>query len=69
MRKSMLRKAMGDFCTQMKNRNAPLKLSPDSPIVGRFYPQQCTAVDGDLLNVTFSGRGYVWTNMTKKVTK
>lgn len=68
MRRSMLRKAMGDFCVQMKSRNAPLKLSPDSPVVGRFYPQQCTAVDGDLLNVTFSGRGYVWTNVTKKVT-
>lgn len=68
MRKSMLRKAMGDFCVQMKSRNAPLKLAPDAPVVGRFYPQQCTAVDGDLLNVTFSGRGYVWTNVTKKVT-
>ncbi len=68
MRTSMLRKAMGDFCTQMKNRNAPLKLSPDSPIIGRFYPNQCTATEGDQLNVTFSGYGYAWTNMTKKTT-
>ncbi len=68
MRKSMLRKAMGDFCEQMKTRNAPLKLSPDSPVIGRFYPNQCTANDGDLLNVTFSGYGYAWTNLTKKTT-
>ncbi len=68
MRRSMLRKAMGDFCQQMKSRNAPLKLSADSPVVGRFYPSQCTASEGDLLNVSFSGRGYVWTNVTKKVT-
>lgn len=68
MRRAMLRKAMGDFCQQMKSRNAPLKLSADSPVVGRFYPNQCTATEGDLLNVSFSGIGYVWTNMTKKVT-
>ncbi|MCW5837975.1 MAG: hypothetical protein KIS78_36635 [Labilithrix sp.] len=68
MRRSMLRKAMGDFCQQMKSRNAPLKLSADSPVIGRFYPNQCTANEGDVLNVTFSGYGYAWTNVTKKTT-
>lgn len=68
MRKSLLRKGMGDFCKQMTTRNAPLKLSPDSPVIGRFYPVQCQAGDGDLLNVTFSGYGYAWTNVTKKMT-
>jgi hypothetical protein len=68
MRKSLLRKGMGDFCKQMTTRNAPLKLSTDSPVIGRFYPTQCTAGDGDLLNITFSGYGYAWTNVTKKMT-
>ncbi len=68
MRRSMLRKGMGDFCTQMRSRNAPLKLSADSPVIGRFYPTQCTAAEGDLLNVSFSGYGYAWTNVTKKTT-
>jgi hypothetical protein len=68
MRRSMLRKAMGDFCVQMKTRNAPLKLSPDSPIIGRFYPNQCTANESELLNITFGGYGYAWTNVTKKTT-
>ncbi|MBX3227799.1 MAG: hypothetical protein KIT84_15690 [Labilithrix sp.] len=68
MRRSMLRKAMGDFCKQMKSRNAPLKLSADSPVIGRFYPSQCTASEGDTLHVTFAGMGYAWTNVTKKVT-
>lgn len=68
MRKSLLRKGMGDFCKQMTTRNAPLKLSTDSPVIGRFYPTQCNAADGDLLNVTFSGYGYAWTNVTKKMT-
>ncbi len=68
MRKSMLRKAMGDFCKQMTTRNAPLRLSADSPVIGRFYPNQCTANDESLLTVNFSGYGYAWTNVTKKIT-
>jgi len=68
MRRSMIRKAMGDFCQQMTSRNAPLKLSADSPVIGRFYPTQCVGKEGDLLNVTFSGYGYAWTNVTKKTT-
>lgn len=68
MRRSMLRKAMGDFCKQMTTRNAPLKLSTDSPVIGRFYPNRCTASEGDLLNVSFAGYGYAWTNVTKKIT-
>jgi len=68
MRKSLLRKGMGDFCKQMTSRNAPLKLSTDSPVIGRFYPTQCNAGEGELLNVTFSGYGYAFTNVTKKMT-
>jgi hypothetical protein len=68
MRKSMLRKGMGDFCKHMLERNAPLRLAPESPVIGRFYPQQCVAPEGDDLNVTFSGFGYGYTNVSKKTT-
>jgi hypothetical protein len=68
MRRAMLKKGMGDFCQQMQSRNAPLKLSPDSPVIGRFYPKQCVANDAEMLNVQFSGFGYAWTNVTKKTT-
>lgn len=68
MRRALLRKGMGDFCKQMTSRNAPLRLSTDSPVIGRFYPTQCQAAEGDLINVTFSGYGYAWTNVTKKMT-
>jgi hypothetical protein len=68
MRVALLKKAMGDFCQQMKTRNAPLKLSADSPVIGRFYPNQCTASDSDALNVQFAGYGYAFTNVTKKIT-
>lgn len=68
MRRSMLKTAMGDVCTQLKNRNAPLRLTADSPVIGRFYPNQCTATDGDVLNISFAGYGYAWTNLSKKAT-
>jgi hypothetical protein len=67
MRRSLLRKGMGDFCKQMTTRNAPLKLSPDSPVIGRFYPQQCSSRDDEQLYVQFAGIGYGWTNVTKKM--
>lgn len=68
MRRAMLKKAMGDVCKQMTTRSVPLRLSNDSPVIGRFYPKQCQATDGDQLGLTFSGFGYGWTNVTKKLT-
>lgn len=68
MRREMLRTAMGDVCKSMTSRNAPLRFSVDSPIMGRFYTTQCQATEGETLNVTFSGYGYAWTNMSKKLT-
>jgi hypothetical protein len=68
MRRSMLRKGMGDVCKQMTSRNAPLRLTPDSPVIGRFYPTQCTATEGDQLGLRFTGYGYAWTNLSKKMT-
>lgn len=68
MRRAMLKKGMGDFCQQMLERNAPLRLSPDSPVIGRFFPVQCTAPEGDDLYVNFSGYGYAYTNVSKKMT-
>jgi hypothetical protein len=68
MRRALLTKAMGDFCDQMKSRSAPLKLNADSPVIGRFFPNQCAAKEGDNLEVAFAGYGYAWTNVTKKIT-
>ena len=68
MRRAMLKKGMGDFCQQLLERNAPLRLSPDSPVIGRFYPQQCVSPEGDDLYVNVNGFGYGYTNVSKKVT-
>lgn len=68
MRRAMLKKGMGDFCQQVLERNAPLRLSADSPVIGRFYPTQCVAPEGDDLYVSFHGFGYAYTNVSKKTT-
>ncbi len=68
MRRALLKKGMGDFCQQMLERNAPLRLAPDSPVIGRFFPVQCTAPEGDDLYVNVSGYGYAYTNLSKKLT-
>jgi hypothetical protein len=68
MRRSLLRKGMGDFCQQMTSRSAPLRLSPDSPVIGRFFPTACNASQDEQLYAEFGGFGYGWTNVTKRVT-
>ncbi len=69
-RRALMQGGLSQFCRQMVTRNAPLKLSDDTPIIGRFYPQDCRQRElenGDL-SVQFSGFGYGWTNLSKKVT-
>src|SRR5262249_20300189 len=70
LRRNLMAFGLGQFCTQMTSREAPLKLAADAPIIGRFYPQQCTqqVLDNGDLWVQFSGFGYAWTNLSKKVT-
>ena len=67
MRKSMMQKGLADLCKQMTSRSAPLRLSPDSPVVGRYYPLSCSMQEGEPIAVKFSGVGYAWTNVTKKM--
>lgn len=70
MRRQVLSYGLGEFCKEMLARNAPLKMTDDSPIVGRFYPTACHSRElesGDLL-MDFEGWGYAWTNVSQKVT-
>lgn len=70
LRRSILSFGLGEFCHQMTTHDAPLKMSEDSPVIGRFYPRTCAQKElenGDLF-VTFSGDGYAWTNISKKLT-
>ncbi|WP_394822042.1 hypothetical protein [Pendulispora albinea] len=69
LRRSIMGYGLKEFCHQMTVHNAPLKLNEDSPVMGRFFPTSCAqreTPDGNLY-VTFSGTGYAWTNVTKKL--
>ncbi|MDP9037410.1 MAG: hypothetical protein M3O50_21645 [Myxococcota bacterium] len=70
LRRSIMSFGLGQFCQQMTSRNAPLKLAPDAPVIGRFYPQHCTqqVLDNGDLWVHFDGFGYAWSLLPKKVT-
>lgn len=69
LRRSILSWGLDVFCQEMLKRNAPLKLIDESPVIGRFYPNQCQQreLDGGDLFVTFSGQGYAYTNVSKKL--
>ena len=57
LRRSIMNFGLDQFCQQMPRHNAPLKLTPDAPIVGRFYPQHCQQqqLDNGDLWVHFDG--------------
>src|SRR4051812_12556989 len=60
LRRSLMSSGLKEFCRQMTTRNAPLKMSADAPVVGRFYAQTCSQNElenGDLA-VQFAGVGY-----------
>ncbi len=69
LRRDMLAFGLSQFCTEMVKHSAPLKLNEDQPVIGRFYPANCTSKqlpNGDIF-MTFGGRGYAWTNLSKKI--
>ncbi len=69
LRRQILSYGIGQFCAEMLKHDAPLQLAPDQPVIGRFYPKTCTskeAENGDLV-VSFTGIGYAWTNLSKKL--
>ena len=69
LRRQILSYGIGQFCTEMLKHDAPLQLAPDQPVIGRFYPRTCNTKEmenGDLF-VSFSGVGYAWTNLSKKL--
>jgi hypothetical protein len=70
LRRSIMSFGLDQFCQQTARHNVPLKLTPDAPIIGRFFPQHCQQQqleNGDLW-VHLDGFGYAWTNLSKKIT-
>ncbi|HKQ70783.1 MAG TPA: hypothetical protein VJT73_15660 [Polyangiaceae bacterium] len=72
LRFSMLKYGLETFCQEMTKRGAPLKLTDEQPSIGRFYPNRCDTRVIDDPNaksflVQFTGSGYAWTNVTKRI--
>jgi hypothetical protein len=70
LRAAILKFGMKQFCDEMLKHDAPLALQPGASFIGRFYATQCAKQelqDGDWF-VQFSGFGYAWTPLSKKLT-
>jgi hypothetical protein len=72
LRFDILKFGLERFCFEMTRRGAPLKLSDDQPVAGRFFAQSCnqTVVDNEQRKsviVQYTGRGYGWTNITGRI--
>lgn len=72
LRFDILRFGLDQFCKEMMERGAPLKLHDDQPVMGRFFAEGCQSqvfdeAQRNTLVVQFSGRGYAWTNLTGRI--
>jgi hypothetical protein len=60
----------GRLCEEMTKRGAPLRLADGSPVIGRFFPSACQSVlndDRKTVTLQFTGDGYAWTPITKRM--
>jgi hypothetical protein len=60
----------GRLCEEMTKRGAPLRLADGAPVIGRFFPSGCQSVlndDRQTVTLQFSGDGYAWTPITKRI--
>jgi hypothetical protein len=60
----------GRLCTEMNKRSAPLRLVDGAPTIGRFFPSNCQSVTNDdrqTVTLQFSGDGYAFTPVTKRM--
>jgi hypothetical protein len=72
LRFDMLKFGLDRFCEEMLKTGAALKLSDEEPVVGRFFAESCQSqvIDEDARKsfvVQYTGKGYVWTNVTGKL--
>lgn len=72
LRFDILKFGLDRFCSEMLKRGAPLKLSDDEPVVGRFSADSCQSqvIDEEehqSFIVQYTGKGYAWTNLTGRI--
>ncbi len=72
LRFDLLKFGLDQFCFEMTNRGAPLKLGDEMPVAGRFFAASCQhqildAGERKSLVVQYSGTGYGWTNVSGRI--
>lgn len=72
LRFDLLKFGLEQFCFEMTNRGAPLKLGDELPTAGRFFAASCQhqildAEGRKSLVVQYSGTGYGWTNISGRI--
>lgn len=69
LRRQILAYGTKRLCEEMLRRSVPLRQRDEDPIIGRFYPARCATQElaNSNLFVQFSGRGYAWSNVTKRI--
>lgn len=72
LRFDLLKFGLDQFCKEMRERGAPLKLRDGEPVLGRFFADGCNSqvIDEEARQtfiVQYTGRGYGWTNLTQRL--
>lgn len=72
LRFDLLKFGLDQFCFEMRERGAPLKLRDGEPVLGRFFANGCNSqvIDEESRQsfvVQYSGTGYAWTNITQRL--
>jgi hypothetical protein len=69
LRQELLAEGMSEMCEELMKRSVPLHLRDEDPGMGRIFPTSCQTrplANGNL-QLDFAGRGYAWTNVTKRM--
>jgi hypothetical protein len=72
LRFDILKFGLDRFCFEMTRRGAPLKLSDDQPVLGRFFAETCQSQvmqdeSRKSFVIQYSGKGYGWTNLSGRL--
>jgi hypothetical protein len=72
LRFDLLKFGLQRFCEEMKKAGAPLKLSDQEPVLGRFFAESCQSevLDDETRKsfvLQYTGKGYAWTNVSGKL--
>ncbi|MBM4361337.1 MAG: hypothetical protein FJ104_01560, partial [Deltaproteobacteria bacterium] len=72
LRFDLLKFGLDQFCREMTQRGAPLKLRDSDPVLGRFFATGCQSelIDDPSRQsfvIRYEGRGYAWTNVTGRL--